>query len=170
MRKSLLRISLPSERDREFWSSVFYKRSAIFLLPHTAARRPPHITGLRVNTVPLEWVGVPNERAPFRVHDAVIGFVGQYLRRDLGSPTRVLGFHENCSGLASAKYVRIDVYVCSVSLCRCTGKCCETSFWRKRRLSVCADRSVALFQPAMCKAEHADMMMKLISGKRESVS
>ena len=114
MRKSLLRISLPSERDREFWSSVFYKRSAIFLLPHTAARRPPHITGLRVNTVPLEWVGVPNERAPFRVHDAVIGFVGQYLRRDLGSPTRVLGFHENCSVLASAKYVRIDVCVFGV--------------------------------------------------------
>ena len=153
MRKSLLRISLPSERDREFWSSVFYTRSAIFLLPHTAARRPSHITGRRVNTaVSLEWVRAPNERAPFRVHDAVIGFVGQYLTRDLGSPTRVLGFHENCSGLARAKYVRIDVYVYSVSLCRYTGKCCETSFWRKRRRSVCADRSVVLFQPAMCKA------------------
>ena len=24
-----------------------------------------------------------------------------------------------------------------------------------------------MFQPAMCKAEHADMMMKLISGERE---
>ena len=64
--------------------------------------------------VSLEWVRAPNERAPFRVHDAVIGFVGQYLRRDLGSPTRVLGFHENCSVLASAKYVRIDVCVFGV--------------------------------------------------------
>ena len=57
--------------------------------------------------------------------------------------------------------------------CRCVvvhASVARRPFWRKRRRSVCADRSVALFQPAMCKAEHADMMMKLISGKRESVS
>ena len=32
----------------------------------TAGRRPPHLTGRRVDTVILGWVGGPNERAPFR--------------------------------------------------------------------------------------------------------
>ena len=37
-------------------------------------RRPPHITGLRVNSVTLEWIGAPDERAPFRFHDAIAVF------------------------------------------------------------------------------------------------
>ena len=40
----------------------------------TPGRRPPRITGLRVNTVTLEWVGASNERAPFKCHDAVAVF------------------------------------------------------------------------------------------------
>ena len=47
----------------------------------TPGRRPPRITGRRVNTVSLGWVGARNERAPFRVHDAVICLVDQCLAR-----------------------------------------------------------------------------------------
>ena len=52
-----------------------HERRNVFL------KRPTHITGRRVNTVSLGWVGATNERAPFRVHDAVIGFDDQYLTR-----------------------------------------------------------------------------------------
>ena len=45
--------------------------------------------------------------------------------RDLGSSTRVMKFHANCAGLVPAKYVRIDVYVRSVTR-RCTGRRCHT--------------------------------------------
>ena len=37
----------------------------------TPGRRLPHITGLRVNSMTLEWVGAPSERALFRFHDAI---------------------------------------------------------------------------------------------------
>ena len=43
-------------------------------LYQTHSRRPPHITGRVVNTVTRGWVGAPNERIPFRFHDAVVGF------------------------------------------------------------------------------------------------
>ena len=42
---------------------------------------PPHDTGHGVNTVTLRWVGAPNERTPFRIHDAVVGFVDRCLSR-----------------------------------------------------------------------------------------
>ena len=35
----------------------------------------PRITDRGVSTVTLAWVGAPNQRASFRAHDAVIGFV-----------------------------------------------------------------------------------------------
>ena len=47
----------------------------------TPGRRPPHITGLRVNSVTLPWVRAPNERAPFRVHDAIASFADRCLTR-----------------------------------------------------------------------------------------
>ena len=47
----------------------------------TPGRRPPRITGRTVNTVTRGWVGAPNERAPFRIHDAVVGFVDRCLSR-----------------------------------------------------------------------------------------
>ena len=43
--------------------------------------RPPHITGRRVDTVTPGWVGAPNERAPFRFHNAIVGFVDRCLSR-----------------------------------------------------------------------------------------
>ena len=39
---------------------------------------------LYVNTVTRGWVGAPNERAPFRFHGAVVGFVDR--RPGLGIP------------------------------------------------------------------------------------
>ena len=40
-------------------------------------RRPPCITGLRVNSLVLGWVGAPNERVPLRVHDAIAVFAAR---------------------------------------------------------------------------------------------
>ena len=54
-----------------------------------------------MNAVSLGWVRATNERAPFRVHDAVIAFVDEC--RDLGSLARVLGFQTNRAGVARAK-------------------------------------------------------------------
>ena len=48
-------------------------------------RRPPRILGRFVKTVTRGWVGAPNERAPFRFHGAVVGFVDRCL-----SKTRIL--------------------------------------------------------------------------------
>ena len=45
------------------------------VLFQTPSRRRPPITGRFVNTVTRGWFGAPNERAPFRFHGAVVGFV-----------------------------------------------------------------------------------------------
>ena len=47
----------------------------------TPGRRSPCITGRGVNTVIRGWIGAPNERAPFRINDAVVGFVDRNLSR-----------------------------------------------------------------------------------------
>ena len=47
----------------------------------TPGRRPPRITGRFVNTVTRGWAGAPNERALFRTHGAVVGFVDRSLSR-----------------------------------------------------------------------------------------
>ena len=83
------------QRDREFLSSVYRTRAAK-CFSQTLGRRPPHITGRRVNTVSLGWVGATNERAPFRVHDAVIGFDDQYLTR-FQIADQGVGVSHNCT-------------------------------------------------------------------------
>ena len=72
---------LPSERVRELFSPVFYNSSAQMCLYQTPGRRPAPIIGGFVNTVTRGWVGAPNERAPFRFHGAVVGFVDRCLSR-----------------------------------------------------------------------------------------
>ena len=79
-RKPEKKVFLPSESDRDFLS-VFYTLLIAAIFCETPGRRPPHITGRRVNTVTLEWVGAPNERALFRFLDAVVGFVDRCLSR-----------------------------------------------------------------------------------------
>ena len=50
-------------------------------LYQTPGRRPRPITGRFLNTVTREWAVAPNERAPFRFHGAVVGFVDRCLPR-----------------------------------------------------------------------------------------
>ena len=59
----------------------------------TPGRRPPHITGRRVNTaVTLGWVGAPNGRIPFRFYDAVVGLAIDVCRGPGISPLRIKQF------------------------------------------------------------------------------
>ena len=68
------------ERSRLLIACFLYSRGQMFF-SQTPGRRPPHITGLRVNSVTLPWVRAPNERAPFRVHDAIASFADRCLTR-----------------------------------------------------------------------------------------
>ena len=72
---------LPSERDREFFVACFLHSSAQMCLYQTPGRRPPPITGRCEHCVTRGWVGAPAERAPFRFHGAVVGFVDRCLSR-----------------------------------------------------------------------------------------
>ena len=61
--------------------ACFLHSSAQMCLYRTPGRRPPRINGRFVNTVTRGWVEAPNERAPFRFHGAVVGFVDRCLSR-----------------------------------------------------------------------------------------
>ena len=72
---------MPSERDREFLSPVFYTAApkSVCIRRLAGARR---LSPLRfVNTVTIGWIGAPNGRAPFRFHRAVVGLVDRCLSR-----------------------------------------------------------------------------------------
>ena len=71
----------PFETDREVLSSVLCTLAANCFFYHTPGQRPPHITGHCVTTMIQAWVGAPNERAPIRSHDAVVGFVDRCLSK-----------------------------------------------------------------------------------------
>ena len=73
-------IFLPWERDRDFLRLFsIHQRPKFF--SQTPGRRPPHITGLRVNSVTLGWVGAPDERPPFRFHDVIAILADRCLTR-----------------------------------------------------------------------------------------
>ena len=70
-------------RRRTLFTQTRRKKVFVFVIcfPHTndhfcyyqtPGRRPPCITGRRVNTVTREWVGALDERAPIRFHDAIV--------------------------------------------------------------------------------------------------
>ena len=61
--------------------ACFLHSSAQMCLYQTPGRRPPPITGRFVNTATRGWVRAPNERAPFRFHGTVVGFVDRCLSR-----------------------------------------------------------------------------------------
>ena len=69
-----------NEGSRNF-VACFLHSSAQMCLYQTTGRRPPRITGRFVNTVSRGQVGAHNERAPFRFHGAVVGFVDRCLSR-----------------------------------------------------------------------------------------
>ena len=68
-------------RGVETFVACFLHSSAQMCLYQTPGLRPPTITGRFVNTVTRGWVGAPNERAPFRFHGAVVGFVDRCMSR-----------------------------------------------------------------------------------------
>ena len=61
--------------------ACFLHSSAQMCLYQTPGRRQPPITARFVNTVTRGLVGAPNERAPFRFHGAVVGFLDRCLSR-----------------------------------------------------------------------------------------
>ena len=70
------------QRGIEIFAVCFlYTSGQTFFFSQTPDRRPPHITGRHGNIVSLGWVGPLNKRAPFRVYDAVLGFIDQCLTR-----------------------------------------------------------------------------------------
>jgi len=78
----------------------FVHTSGQMLFSQTPGRHPPYITGLRVNSVTLGCVGAPNERAPFRVHDAIAVFAAPCLTRTRIEDQGLGGVHEDCAGFA----------------------------------------------------------------------
>ena len=61
--------------------ACFLHSTAQMCLYQPPGRRPPPITRRFVNTAIRRWVGAPSERAPFRFHGAVVGFVDRRLSR-----------------------------------------------------------------------------------------
>ena len=85
---------LPNGKSCSFFAVEETPRAFTVCYPHTRGqmvffqtpvRRSPCITGSTVHTVPRGRVGAPNERASFRIHDAVVVFVDRCL-----SGTRIL--------------------------------------------------------------------------------
>ena len=76
------------EGSRSF-VACFLHSSAQVCLYQTPGRRPPRIISRFVNTVTRGWVGAPHERAPFRFHGIVVGFVVDVFRGLGISPLRI---------------------------------------------------------------------------------
>ena len=73
---------MPSERDREILSPVLYTAAPKYVCIRRLAGARHVSPGVWVNTVTRWWVGAPNERAPFRFHGAVVGFVDRCQSRN----------------------------------------------------------------------------------------
>ena len=78
--------------------ACFLHSSAQMCLYQTSGRHPPPITGCFVNNLTRGWVGAPNERAPFRFHGAVVGFVDRRLSRTRNLPASIKHLGEFFSG------------------------------------------------------------------------
>ena len=70
----------------------FLHISAQMCLYQTPGRRPPSITGCVANTATRGWVAAPNERAPFRFDDAVVGFRCLLSTRNLAFSHQTFGW------------------------------------------------------------------------------
>ena len=64
-----------------FFVICYLHTSGQMFFSQTPGRRPPYITGLRVNSVTLRSVGATNERAPWIVHAAIAVFAVRCLTR-----------------------------------------------------------------------------------------
>ena len=73
-----------------------------------------HVSRRVMNTVTRGWVGAPNERAPFRFHDAVVVFADRCLSRarnisDLNW-TLLMGFSQTDLGPTPAQEIFFSVF------------------------------------------------------------
>ena len=101
------------------FDACFLHSSAQMCLYQAPGRRPPPITGRFVNTVTRGWVGAPIERAPFRFHGAVVGFVHRCLSRLGISPLRSniwLSFSQADLGPRSAQVLFFSGFLKSLKL------------------------------------------------------
>ena len=106
-------------RGIENFLVCFLYTSAQMCLYQTPGRRPPPVTGDFVNTVTRGRVGAPNERAPFRFHGAVVGFVHRCLSRLGISPLRSniwLSFSQADLGPRSAQVLFFSGFLKSLKL------------------------------------------------------
>ena len=83
--------------------ACFLHSSAQMCLYPTPGRRPLPTTGRFVNTATRGWVGASNERAPFRFHGAVVGFVDRCLSRTRNPAASNKHLAEFLSGRSSPK-------------------------------------------------------------------
>ena len=74
------------EGSRKFVFCLLHTSGLIFF-HQTPGQLPQHITVQCVNTVTLGWVGAADERAPFRLYDAVVCFVDRCLSRTRNLPS-----------------------------------------------------------------------------------
>ena len=116
-----------------FFVICYLKNSGQMFSFQTPGRRPPYITGLRVNFVTLRSVGAPNERAPLIVHAAIAVFAVRCLTTQIADQG-LGGFDEHCAGFTRA----IKFRVC------CPGefKICR-GFRRNSSLQAAWDGSIA---------------------------
>ena len=99
-------VFFPIGEGSSIFVACFLHSSAQMRLYQTSGRRPPPITSRFANTVTRGWVGAPNERAPFRFHGAVVGFVDRCLSRtrNLAASNKHLAeFSQADLGLRSAQ-------------------------------------------------------------------
>ena len=68
------------DESRKFVICFVHTSGHLFFLSH-AWPAPAACHGYCVNTVTLAWVGAPNKRTPFRIHDSVVGYVDRCLSR-----------------------------------------------------------------------------------------
>ena len=87
-----------------FFVICFLYTSGQMFFSQTPGRRPPYITGLRVNSPTLGWIGAPNELAPLRVHDAIAVFVARCLTRTPIADQGLWGFM-NMRWIRPRKYI-----------------------------------------------------------------
>ena len=89
----------------EVFSRLFSLHSRPNVFSQTPGRCPPHITGLRTNSVTLGWAGAPNERALCRFHDAIAVFSDRCLRRPRIADQCLSGVSRTSSGLLPGNYI-----------------------------------------------------------------
>ena len=102
---------LAMREGSRFFSFYFLHISAQMCFYQTPGRRPTRITGRVVNTATRGWVGAPNDHAPFRLHDAIVGFVDRCVSRTRILAASKLSFSPADLGPTSAQEFSFSFFV-----------------------------------------------------------